>query len=148
MKNFSFLFGIISCIILLSGCNLSQGIDVFFTIDEVLSLEVFSGGVPARAEKKTITDAEDIKDIMTDLNKLTIERNATDDDRISGGIGNRFLFNLTDGNEYMVIVHQNLLWTADGVYIVKEIDIGKSEFWNSLDYDPVKVDESELPFFR
>ena len=137
---------VFSCmLIVLAGCESTKEIDFSFSAGDIESVEIFSGGVPAQAEKKIVTETEDIEDIIKALSKLSIERDATNDDRIAGGIGNIFRFQLSKGDSYALSVHQNLLRTTAGFYIVKNTGIGTAEFFTSLAYESVKVDESELP---
>jgi hypothetical protein len=141
----SFVLGITILILFVSlvGCNKTESIS--FVATDVENIDVFTGSVPARARKKTVTDVEDINKIITALNVLTIVREATDDDSLSGGIGMQFCFHLSNGDNYVIKNHGNLLHTSNGSFVVKGASLSTDKCWLSLNYEEISVAENELP---
>jgi hypothetical protein len=106
---------------------------------------MFTGGVPAQAVKKSVTRENDINIIIDALNALTIEREATMDDWLVGGIGTTFYFHLADGSSYTINNHGNLLNTVNGLYVVNGTSLNTDRFWDSLHYEEIRVASSDLP---
>jgi hypothetical protein len=119
--------------------------NISFTAANVRKIEVFTGAVPAQAVKKTVTNEADIIKIITALNALNIEREATDDDMLAGGIGTTFHFYLSNEGSYTIRNHGNLLHTSNGLFVVKGTSLNTDDFWKSLYYDETRVNHDELP---
>ena len=122
--------------------------NISFTAADVEKIDVFTGAVPAQAVKKTVTNEADIAKIITALNALTIEREATDDDMLAGGIGTTFHFYLSNEGSYTIRNHGNLLHTADGQFVVKGTSLNTDDFWKSLTYDEISVSQNDLPVIK
>jgi len=145
-KTYALGMTILIFLALLVGCNKVNNIS--FVVDDIENIEVFTGSVPARAFKKTVTDVEDISKIINALNALTIVREATDDDSLSGGIGMQFGFHLSSGDNYVIINNGNLLHTENGSFVVKGTSLSSDKFWLSLNYEEISVVENELPVIK
>ena len=122
---------------------------ISFTHKDVKYVDVFTGGSINYASVKAVTEAEDIKRIISVLNAYTIEREATDDEHSltdlyvsAGGVGLRFNFYLSNGTKFLIHYkysyddENNYIKTADGVYVVNgdRIDESQNSFWLTLKY--------------
>lgn len=135
------------CITLfLFGCQSTNNHTYSFDAAEIQSIDVFTGGVPAAAVKKTITSTDDIEKVVDVLNGIYVTGTATVEDEVTGGIGIFFQINMTDSE--MQIIHiggdGDLLYSNDNtLHKIKAIDY--DELWEDLDYEEVKVSEAGLP---
>ena len=92
-----FMTGLIGC----SGKTVK--LDLPFTADDVESAVMYHfEGVPITAEKKIVTDKDDIKALYERLEGLPL-KDKTIDDSGSGGDVTRFRFQLSDGTNYELI---------------------------------------------
>jgi len=142
------LLATILCLLLvmLVGCVGGKPlITANMTAVDVEMLAVFTGGVPSQAEKKIVTADDDIERILTALGALTIVREANSDDYLAGGIGMIFSFRLTNGYNLVIKNHGNLIYADSGIHVVDGTSLDTDDFWNSLNYVAVRVEESELP---
>ena len=138
-----FILGLIGC----SGKTVK--LDLPFTADDVESAVMYHfEGVPIAAEKKIVTDKDDIKALYERLEGLPL-KDKTIDDSGDGGDVTSFRFNLSDGTSY------ELIYVCDGVkngklksstgnfeYFTRS-DIGS--YWFNNELEAVPVEESELP---
>lgn len=133
----------------LSACNQTEKIDLPFELSEVENVEMFHFIDPMDAEKKTVTGQEDIEDIYTLLENISLEDKETVS--VAGGSMTSFRFNLSDGTAYEIIYSEvavksgRILITDDEKDYFTSADIGA--IWNNSDYSVEEVTESELPIY-
>ena len=131
----------------LGSCTQTENIDLPFASSEVVNVEMFRFVIPSDAEKKVITGQEDIEDLYTRLESISLkdeEREPAAGKPITG-----FRFNLSDGTDYEIVY----LSIAVKAGRIKLPDSGKDYFtsadigscWRNYDYEIVKALESELP---
>ena len=87
------------CIVLLVVEKVS--IDFPFELSSVENVEMFRFTNPADAEKKVITESEDIEGIYQTFESISLKDKATEP--TAGGSVTSFRFNLSDGTSYEVI---------------------------------------------
>lgn len=134
--------------LLLSGCQSTNDSAYSFDAAEIQSIDVFMGGVPAAAVKKTVTSTDDIEKVVDVLNGICITGTAAAEDEITGGIGIFFQINMADGETQTIHIGGNgeLLYSGDNTLSkIKAIDY--DELWGDLGYTEVKVGEEGLPQF-
>lgn len=140
-----FMTGLIGC----SGKTVK--LDLPFTADDVESaVKYHFEGVPITAEKKIVTDKDDIKALYERLEGLPL-KDKTIDDSGDGGDVTSFRFQLSDGTNYELIyvcsgVKNGYLASQTGGFrYFTRADIGAC--WNGLNQELVAepADQSELP---
>ena len=135
------------CIALLLVVSLPKGRGIYsFDVSDIQMIEMFTGGVPAGAVRKTVTSAEDIKRLVKVINCITVKAEDTESEPVAGGIGTYFQINMTNGAIKILHIGGNddLLFTSDGTYYrIKSLDCQK--LWNSLNYQSADAGEEGLP---
>jgi hypothetical protein len=129
----------------LVGCGGKPSFTAFLTSADIDAIEVFTGGTPSQAYMKIVTAEDDIQRILDGLNALSIVREAKSDDYLAGGVGT--IFSFRNSNEHPLVVrnHGNLIYAASGNFVVSGTSLDTDEFWNSLQYEEIKVGQNELP---
>ena len=131
----------------LTACSEKVSIDFPFELSSVENVEMFRFTNPADAEKKVITESEDIEGIYQTFESISLKDKATEP--TAGGSVTSFRFNLSDGTSYEVIYSEvavksgRIITTGMEQDFFSSADIGSN--WEKYDYDIVVVDESELP---
>ena len=74
----------------LSGCQASRVPGLDWDAEKMVELQVFTGGVPAAAQRKITRDTEDIRQVAQALFSLEAARDAVNEDVPCGGIGTYF----------------------------------------------------------
>ena len=145
-KMFMLLMAIMLCFAL-TACSEKVSIDFPFELSSVENVEMFRFIIPADAEKKVITESEDIEGIYKTFESISLKDKATEP--TAGGSATSFRFNLSDGTSYEVIYSEvavksgRIITTGMEQDFFSSADIGSN--WKRYDYDIVAVDESELP---
>ena len=145
-KMFMLLMAIMLCFAL-TACSEKVSIDFPFELSSVENVEMFRFTNPADAEKKVITESEDIEGIYQTFESISLKDKATEP--TAGGSVTSFRFNLSDGTSYEVIYSEvavksgRIITTGMEQDFFSSADIGSN--WEKYDYDIVVVDESELP---
>ena len=88
----------------LSGCQASRVPGLDWNPEEMVELQVFTGGVPAAAQRKITRDTEDIRRVAQALFSLEAARDAVNEDVPCGGIGTYFVFRRADGSQEVVLL--------------------------------------------
>lgn len=146
MKRFLSLFCAVLLLCLFAGCAGIPNPARELQASEFAKVEAYTGSVPADATRKTITDAQAIQSILSALQALRIQRQASDEDLLAGGIGISFRFTRPDGTTVVAHNHENLFSYQGGeLYVVSGRSLSTEDFWNELPGEEVPVDESELP---
>lgn len=131
----------------LTACGEKVNIDFPFELSNVKNVEMFHFVVTKEAEKKVITESEDIEGIYQLFERISLKDKATEP--VAGGSVTSFRFNLSDGTSYEVIysavaVKSGRIITTDmGKDYFTSADIGGN--WDNYDYEAVAVSEDELP---
>lgn len=110
-------------------------------IHEVESIDVVTGGVPAVAVMKSITEDSDIEMLINMLKSITVKRVAEESEyNLIGGIVDCFILRLNNGNSILVgLAGKNIMWWNDVPYYVDINDATllnryNNDFWSQLDY--------------
>ena len=145
-KMFMLLMAIMLCFAL-TACSEKVSIDFPFELSSVENVEMFRFTNPADAEKKVITESEDIEGIYQTFESISLKDKATEP--TAGGSVTSFRFNLSDGTSYEVIYSEvavkagRVITTGMEQDFFTSADIGA--FWGSYDYEVTTALEDELP---
>ena len=137
---------IIMCIAM-SACGQTKNIEFPFEVSDIESVATYRYNVPADAEKKILTESEDIEEVVNVLSGITLKDKKTEE--YTGATVTSFRFNLTDGTSYDVIYvaeavkSGTLSFPGDDTKWFTSADIGG--LWDIGDSDAVKAEMSELP---
>lgn len=132
----------------LSGCQASRVPGLDWNPEEMVELQVFTGGVPAAAQQKITRDTEDIRRVAQALFSLEAARDAVNEDVPCGGIGTYFVFRRADGSQEVVLLGsgRDLLTTGEGFYKLRHpFPLDPDALWNSLEGEAEWVGEDGLP---
>ena len=145
-KQFAFVLAIVLCLIL-GGCSQEVSLSFPFEADAVERVEMFYFISPTEAEKKVLTEQEDIQDLYQFLNGLALRDQETES--VAGGSVTSFRFHLSDGTAYEVIysssaVKSGRIWATgmDQDYFTSA-DVGG--IYQSFQYEAEAAAEEELP---
>ena len=131
----------------LTACSEIVSIDFPFELSSVENVEMFRFTNPADAEKKVITESEDIEGIYQTFESISLKDKATEP--TAGGSVTSFRFNLSDGTSYEVIYSAvavksgRIITTGMEQDFFTSADIGAN--WESYDYEVIAASEDELP---
>lgn len=131
----------------LSACGKTMNIEFPFGLSDIESIVTYHYNVPADAEKKTLTEPEDIEEVVNVLSRIALEGKKVEEH--AAGTVTSFRFNLTDGTSYDVIYVSEavksgtLIFSGDDTKWFTSADIGG--LWDIGDSDAVKADVNELP---
>ncbi len=145
-KMFMLLMAIMLCFAL-TACSEKVCIDFPFELSSVENVEMFRFTNPADAEKKVITESEDIEGIYQTFESISLKDKATEP--TAGGSVTSFRFNLSDGTSYEVIYSAvavksgRIITTGMEQDFFTSADIGAN--WESYDYEVIAASEDELP---
>ena len=118
-----------------------------FGVTDMESIEVYHyDGVPVNAEKKLVTDEENMTYIYEALSSLLMQEKEVEER--TGASVTSFCFNLPDGSEYNLVyvgngVKNGKIKRNDGTSYFTSADVGS--IWENLSIEAVPADESELP---
>ncbi|BFJ85654.1 hypothetical protein Ruko_20710 [Ruthenibacterium sp. TH_2024_36131] len=147
MKKMSVLVMAVLLCLALAACNEKVSIDFPFELSSVENVEMFRFTVPAEAEKKVITESEDIEGIYQTFESISLKDKATEP--TAGGSVTSFRFHLSDGTSYEVIYSEvavksgRIITTDMEQDFFTSADIGAT--WESYDYEATTASEDELP---
>lgn len=118
-----------------------------FGVTDMESIEVYHyDGVPVNAEKKLVTDEENMTYIYETLNSLLMQEKEVEE--VTGASVTSFRFILPDGSEYNIVyvgngVKNGKIKRNDGTSYFTSADVGS--IWENLSVEAVPANESELP---
>ena len=145
-KQFAFVLAIVLCLVL-GGCSQEESLSLPFEDADVERVEMFSFIDPTEAEKKVLTQQEDIQNLYQFLNGLTLQDKETEP--MAGVAATSFRFHLSDGTAYEVIysssaVKSGRIW-ATGMEqdYFTSADVGG--IYQSFQYETEAAAEEELP---
>ena len=147
-KTAIFILAITLCA-LLSGCGKAMTISLPFAASDVENVEMYHYVVPASAEKKIITQADDIGALCALFSELPVSDRKTEP--VAGGAVTSFRFNLSDHTSYEIIYcaeavkKGRLKLPAEQQDYFTSADIGGC--WDGCAYEAVDTGESELPTY-
>ena len=148
-KMFILVMAVMLCFTL-TACNEEKNIDFPFELSSIENVEMFRFIIPADAEKKVITQQEDIKSIYQLFERISLKDKETEP--VAGGSVTSFRFHLSDSTTYEII-YSSIAVKAGRIHLTgnekdyfTSADIGAC--WNNYDYEAVAVDESELPSYE
>ena len=137
------------CLLLaLAACQRARVPGLDWDAEEMVELQVFTGGVPAAAQRKITRDTEDIRRVAQALFSLEAARDAVNEDVPCGGIGTYFVFRRADGSQEVVLLGsgRDLLTTGEGFYKLRQkFPLDPDALWNSLEGEAEWVGEDGLP---
>lgn len=113
---------------------------------KIVSIDLYSGSVPAAAYRKTVTRQDDIAAITEKVNRLTYKREVRDEDLGFGGIGLYILFHEQNGETCWLHVYSvdvTMVRTAEE-YCVVNGDFKEQALWDTMDYSEELVGEAPL----
>lgn len=145
-KQFAFVLAMVLCLIL-SGCSQEVSLSFPFEDADVERIEMFHFIAPTEAEKKVLTEQDDIQDLYQFLSGLTLRDKKTEP--VAGGSVTSFRFHLSDGTTYEVIyssiaVKSGRIWAAGmGQDYFTSADVGG--IYNAYHYEAEDAEEEELP---
>lgn len=145
-KQFAFVLAIVLCLIL-SGCSQEVSLSFPFEDADVERIEMFHFIAPTEAEKKVLTEQDDIQDLYQFLSGLTLRDKKTEP--VAGGSVTSFRFHLSDGTTYEVIyssiaVKSGRIWaTGMGQDYFTSADV--EGIYNAYHYEAEDAEEEELP---
>ena len=148
MKKILCLWFLLCLSLTLSGCQASRVPGLNWDAEEMVELQLYQGGVPADAYRKTTRDPEIIRQAAQALFSLRVERDAVNEDVPAGGIGTYFVFLREDFSQEVVHLGSGgeLLSTGEGFYkLRKKFPLNPDALWNSLEGEAVWVGEGGLP---
>ena len=127
----------------LSGCGQKS----VFSLDpeEISRIAVYTGGVPADAQRKETENAGEVERIVRILNGIRVRRKASYDDVPAGGIGIWFEVLGKDGQTSVARVLGDGDLLAQGAMLYRIAAIDPEEIWESLDAPSETVGETGLP---
>ncbi|MFA9557789.1 hypothetical protein ACERII_10825 [Evansella sp. AB-rgal1] len=147
-RYWGFLILVLSISVFIFIFSSNRPIDLSVNAEDVRHIDIFTGSVPASAEKKSVTKSTDIEEIINLLNEVTIKRKASENYSQVGGIGMYFEFHLENGENAIVHLSSETISTKDGFFktnkVPRELD-DEDTFWKSLSYESVNVKQDELP---
>ena len=128
--------------VILAGCSQKAAVELPFTPSEVESAEMFRYVVPADAEKKVVTNPDDIESLCAVFDGISVR-----EQELEPAAGFRFC--LSDGTLYEIVYCSvavksgslQLSWSEQ--QYVTDADIGA--IWHQYDYSAVHAEEDELP---
>lgn len=130
-----------------------DGVKFTFEAEDIENIEMYHfEGIPTSAEKKIITDEQDIQYLYQLFNRLTLQVKETED-MLSASVTS-FRFNLADGSCYELIycgygVKNGELKSPTGNFeYFTTADIGWNWRWLNEELETVPVNESELPGYN
>lgn len=99
MKRSLALCALLCLLLALSGCRAARVPGLDWDPEEMVELQLYQGGVPADAYRKTTRDPEKIRQAAQALFSLRVERDAVNEDVPAGGIGTYFVFVREDSSQ-------------------------------------------------
>lgn len=140
--------GIVICIAL-TGCSQKTTLNIPFDSADVSTIEMHHFTEPAFAEKKVITETDDINELYTLFKGLTLQDKQREP--VAGGSVTSFRFNLADGTSYDLIYCSEAVKAGWLKSPAEQRDYFTSAdiegCWNSYDYEIIPAVESELPTY-
>ncbi len=127
-----------------AGCAEKTVISLPFDITEINHVEMYRYIVPSSAEKKIVTESDDIAQLYAAFSDLEICQRTIEP--TAGSPVTIFLFHLSDGANYKITYCEDgiLKFPAEQLDGCTSVCIGI--FWEKLQkYEPVSIKESELP---
>ena len=145
-KQFTFVLTMVLCLVL-GGCSQEESLSLPFEDADVERVEMFYFIAPTEAEKKVLTEQEDIQNLYQFLNGLTLQDKETEP--MAGVAATSFRFHLSDGTAYEVIysaiaVKSGRIWATgmDQDYFTSA-DVGG--IYNAYHNEAEAAAEGELP---
>lgn len=132
MKKFAavvLLFGLLA--LALFGC----GQKAPFPAEEAVRVEVYRFVVPASAEKKVVTEPEEVKEICEQLIAAGAPKEG---EPLAGGTVISFRVTLKDGSTYELVCTEN---TSENLEKFQAV-------WDRIDHEATAAEEAELPAGR
>ena len=147
MKKIMSLVLVFVVVFAFAGCGKTMNIEFPFDTSDVETIVIYQYNVPAAAEKKILTESDDIEGVMNVFSGITLRDKKVEE--CSGSTVTSFQFNLSDGTSYAIIYVSEavksgtLMLSDDDTKWFTSADIGA--LWDTGDSDAVKADMSELP---
>lgn len=144
-----FIFSALVCFSL-AACSQTLTLELPFQASDIAFVEIFHFIDPADAEKKVITQQDDIQGIYSLFQGLALKEQSAKPSPDSACTGVRF--SLSDGTCYEIaywsvaVKSGKILTTELQSDYTSSADIGAS--WNHYDYEAVSAAEAELPLLR
>lgn len=132
----------------LIGCTKRFTLDLPFDAADITNVEMYQYSDPDSAEKRTMMDKEDIRELYNYFFNLDVQ--SKEIKRVSGGKILSFRFHLSDGTDYEIIHYAqavksgSLSIPSEQLNYFTSADVGA--LWTQYQqYPTVSVNRSELP---
>lgn len=136
--------------IALAACSKTVTLHLPFEASDVQSVELFHFVAPMDAEKKVITQQEDLADLYALFQDLSLKEKKTEP--VAGNSSTAFRFYLADGSTYEIL-YSSIAVKSGRIAVSNQkedfftsADIEAS--WSSCDVGAVPAQESELPLLQ
>jgi len=136
--------------LLLTGCAKTANIVLDFSASDVKSVDLFYyEGAPVNAQKKTVTQADDIEAIIKTLTTIEVKEDTLEP--VAGSNVLSFRFNLSGGSAFEIIyvnygVKQSRIMSSYVFDYTTRADVGG--LWRNSEYDAVSISDNELPVYE
>ena len=143
-----FVLGIIVGLISSFFLNGSTVIEFPFLGSDIEKIEMYHyEGVPAEEQCKIITKQEDIDTLYKEFQNITVRDKKKDTESMTGGSVTRFIFVLSDGNEYDLEYYNpgsipSLISKAGAFEYQTSENLDK--YWTTFDYELVEREQEML----
>lgn len=131
------------------GCAQTENMDLPFEVSEVKNIEMFHFIDPMDAEKKVITEQEDIEGIYMLLESISLEDKKTEP--VAGSSATSFRFHLSGGTSYEVTYSSIAVKAGRIIMSDSEKEYFTSAdieaIWSNSDYAVEEATEGELPIY-
>lgn len=148
MKKHSLILFLL-CTFILTGCathKTEKNLDFPFEIADITSVDTYYyEGVPTAAEKKIVTEKNDIEALYNYFENLTFRNKATE--RAAGGAVALFRFHLADGTQYEISCLNDGTKGGISMLVIDDAEhyttADIEAYWFSLSYEAVPVDSPD-----
>ena len=136
----------VACV-LLAGCSEKTTIQLPFEAADITRVEMFHQVVPVSAEKKVVTQAEDMEALYKLFDGLSVTDKQTEP--VARGSVTSFRFYLSDATTYDIVYCSEAVKSGRLKIPAQQADYFTSadieSNWDRFEYEAISVNESELP---
>ena len=138
----AFIIALTACSILLfsNSCMLIK-----LDPGKIELVNLYCGGVPADARRKTVTERDDVERIVKYVNKQRVSSETANVEPSIGGIGLYIEFVSSDGNKDALYINHDWVAYKGKLYNIRKPHEIESEIWASYNYKETLVGEDGLP---
>lgn len=147
MKKTALLALTLGLLLIFSGCGKKSELQLPFEPSQVEEVTIYHFTVPAGAEKKSLTEKEEIEALCQSLREIPLQEKKMEE--TAGTETTSFRFTLSDGSKFemiyvgMAVKSGRIRMTAGEQAFFTSADIGG--LWTAFDAEAVPAQEAELP---